>query len=144
VHVSARDQATGREQRIVVSPSGGLSEREINDIIDDARRHAEEDRVRLDLLRIQQRLEGLLDSNDKTFTEFGYLREESKRKTVQRTLAEARRALAGNSISECTACLEKLQEASRILTDVILYQPSSSVGKGGEEEALKPEPPTES
>ncbi len=132
VHVSARDQTTGREQRIVVTPSGGLSEQEINDIIEDARRFADEDRVRTELVRIQQRLEGLLESNEKTFAEFGYMLEEAKRKEVQRTLADARRALAGTSVSECTSCLEKLQEASKILTDVILYKPSSlSPAAGG-------------
>ncbi len=126
VHVSARDQATGSEQRIIVSPSSGLTEGEINDIIEDAKRHAEEDRVKAELLRIQQRLEGLLDSNEKTFAEFGSLLEEAKRKAVQRTLAEARRAVGGNSVSECTECLEKLQEVSKTLTDVILYNPSST------------------
>jgi molecular chaperone DnaK len=125
VHVSARDQATGREQRIVVTPSCGLSEQEINDIVEDARRHSEEDRVKTELIRIQQRLEGLLESNEKSFAEFGYLLEEGKRKEVQRTLAEARRAMAGTNASECTECLEKLQEASKIMTDVILYNPSS-------------------
>jgi molecular chaperone DnaK len=138
VHVSARDQATSREQRIVVSPSSGLSEKEVNDIIEDAKRHAEEDRVRAELLRIQQRLEGLLDSNEKTFTEFGYMLDEDKRKTVQRTLAEARRALAGTSIAESTDCLERLQEASKILTDVILYDPST-VSKAGGGDPAPPE-----
>jgi len=132
VHVSARDQSTTLEQRIVVSPSSGLSEREVSDIIADARKHAEEDRVRAELLKIQQRLEGLLDSNDKTFTEFGYLLDEENRKTVQRTLAEARKTLSGTNVAESTACLEKLQEASKILTDVILYNPSSSAKGGGE------------
>jgi molecular chaperone DnaK len=125
VHVSARDQATGSEQRIVVSPSSGLTEREISDIIEDAKRHAEEDRVKAELLRIQQRLEGLLESNEKTFAEFGSLLDEAKRKSVQRSLAEARRAVSGKSVSDCTGCLEKLQEVSKILTDVILYNPSS-------------------
>ncbi len=126
VHVSARDQATGSEQRIIVSPSSGLTEGEIADIIEDAKRHAEEDRVKAELLRIQQRLEGLLDSNEKTFAEFGSLLEEAKRKMVQRALAEARRAMSGKSVSECTECLEKLQEVSKTLTDVILYNPSSA------------------
>ncbi|HXI01622.1 MAG TPA: molecular chaperone DnaK [Candidatus Saccharimonadales bacterium] len=145
VHVSARDQTTGSEQRIVVTPSSGLSEGEINDIIEDARRHAEEDRVKAELLRIQQRLEGLLDSNEKTFAEFGSLLEEAKRKSVQRTLADARRTLGGSSVSECTECLEKLQEVSKILTDVILYNPSamSKVPGPGPAPAPAPEPATE-
>ncbi|MBI3449393.1 MAG: molecular chaperone DnaK [Acidobacteria bacterium] len=131
VHVSARDQATSREQRIVVTPSSGLSEREVNEIIEDAKRHAEEDRVRAELMRVQQRLEGLLDNNDKTFTEFGYMLPEEKRREVQKALAEARRALSGSSVAESTKCLEKLQEASKILTDVILYSPSPAAKSGG-------------
>ena len=125
VHVSAKDQATGSEQRVVVTPSTGLTEGEINDIIEDAKRHAEEDRVKTELLRIQQRLEGLLDSNEKTFAEFGSLLDEAKRKKIQRTLAETRRALGGSSVTDCTDSLEKLQEVSSVLTDVILYNPSS-------------------
>ncbi|HKY32692.1 MAG TPA: molecular chaperone DnaK [Candidatus Polarisedimenticolia bacterium] len=125
VHVSARDQGTGREQRIVVTPSGGLSEKEINDIIEDARRHAEEDRVKAELTRIQGRLDSLLDSNEKSFAEFGSLLDEERRKEVQRILLEARKAIQGNSLQESTACLEKLGEASKILTDVILYNPSA-------------------
>ena len=130
VHVSARDQGTGREQRIVVTPSGGLSEREISDIIEDARRHAEEDRVKAEMLRLQARLESLLDSNEKSFTEFGSFLDEKKRKDVQKILTDARRALMGSSLEERTDCIEKLGEASKILTDVILYNPSAFKAKG--------------
>jgi molecular chaperone DnaK len=125
VHVSARDQGTGREQRIVVTPSGGLSEREINDIIEDARRHAEEDRVRAELSRIQARLDSLLDSNEKSFAEFGSLLDEERRRDVHRILMDARRAIQGSSLQESTECLEKLGEASKILTEVILYNPAA-------------------
>jgi len=124
VHVGARDVSTGREQRIVVTPSTGLTEREINDIIEDARRHAEEDRVKAELTRIQTRLESLLDSNEKSFAEFGSLLDEDRRKEVQETLLDARRAIQGSSLQQSTECLEKLGEASKILTDVILYNPS--------------------
>jgi molecular chaperone DnaK len=137
VHVSARDQGTGREQRIVVTPTGGLTEREINDIIEDARRHAEEDRVRAELTRIQARLDSLLDSNEKSFKEFGSLLDEGLRNDVQEILLDARKALQGNSVQESTECLEKLGEASKILTEVILYNPSAF--KTGEKET----PPTE-
>ncbi len=132
VHVSARDQGTGREQRIVVSSSSGLTEREINDIIEDARRHSEEDRVRAELLRLQTRLESLLDSNEKSFAEFGGMLEEAKRREVQKILLDARRAMQGSSIQESTECLEKLGEASKILTEVILYNPSGFQSKDTE------------
>jgi molecular chaperone DnaK len=130
VHVSARDMATNKEQTIVVTPSGGLTEKEIGDIIEDARRNQEVDRKKAELYRIQARLEGLLDSNMKSFAEFGNLLDEEKRNTVKQILDGARRALASASVSECTASLEKLGEASQILTEVILYHPSPNAPGG--------------
>ena len=136
VHVSARDMAISKEQTIVVTPSGGLTEKEITDIIDDAKKYADADKKKAELYRIQARLEGLLESNMKSFAEFGSLLDEEKRNTVKKILEGARKALASASVSECTASLEKLGEASEILTEVILYHPSpnapgASGGSGG-------------
>ena len=130
VHVSARDMATKKEQKIVVTPSGGLTDREIAEIIDDAERHAEDDKKKAELFRIQARLEGLLESNMRSFAEFGTMLDEEKRVTVKKIIDSARKALASASISECTESLEKLGEASQILTEVILYQPSSGAPGG--------------
>ncbi len=124
VNVYAKDKTTGKEQKIVVTPSSGLTEKEINEIITDATKHAEEDRRRSELNHIQARLEGLLESNERTFAEFGKNLDESKRRTVQRIVENARRALEGSSLSESTKSLEKLAEASQILTEVILYDPT--------------------
>ena len=140
VHVSARDQATARQQKIAVTPSGGLTEKEITDIIDDAKKNAEADRRRAELNRIQARLEGLLESNLKSFSEFGSLLDSEKQGAVKRILESAKKALQGLSISESTKCLEKLGEASAILTEVILFSPSgggkAAAGGGG----MEPEP----
>jgi len=130
VHVSARDFATNKEQTIVVTPSGGLSEKEIGDIIDDARKNADADKKKAELYRIQARLEGLLESNMKSFAEFGTLLDEEKRNMVKKILDGARKALASASVSECMASLEKLGEASEILTEVILYHPSPNAPGG--------------
>jgi molecular chaperone DnaK len=134
VHVSAKDKATSKEQKIVVTPSSGLTDKEIGEIISDAHKHSEDDRRRSELNRIQARLEGLLDSNERTFAEFGKALEEGKRKTVQRILENARKALQGSNLSESTKSLEKLAEAAQILTEVILYDPSKISNKepGGE------------
>ena len=129
VHVSAKDKATSKEQKIVVTPSSGLTDKEIGEIISDAQKHSEDDRRRSELNRIQARLEGLLDSNERTFAEFGKALEEGKRKTVQRILENARKALQGSNLSESTKSLEKLAEAAQILTEVILYDPSKISNK---------------
>jgi len=130
VHVSARDMATNKEQTIAVTPSGGLSEKEITDIIEDAKKNSDADKKKAELYRIQARLEGLLESNMKSFAEFGSLLDEEKRNAVKKILDGARKALASASVSECTASLEKLGEASEILTEVILYHPSPNAPGG--------------
>ena len=130
VHVSARDMATNKEQTIAVTPSGGLSEKEITDIIEDAKKNSDADKKKAELYRIQARLEGLLESNMKSFAEFGSLLDEEKRNAVKKILDAARKALASASVSECTASLEKLGEASEILTEVILYHPSPNAPGG--------------
>jgi molecular chaperone DnaK len=131
VSVSARDMASNKEQKIAVTPSGGLTEKEINEIIDDARRYAETDKKKAELYRIQARLEGLLESNMRSFAEFGSLLDEEKRAIVKKILDGARKALASASVSDCTESLEKLGEASQILTEVILYHPSPNAPGGG-------------
>jgi len=132
VHVSARDLATGKEQKIVVTPSSGLSEREISRIIEDARSNEEEDRKKGELTRLTTRIEGLLETNIKTFSEFGEMLDKEKQEYVRDVLDSSRRAVAGNSVSEATQVLEKLGEVSQILTDVMLYDPNTF--QSGEEE----------
>ena len=132
VHVSARDLSTGKEQKIVVTPSSGLSEREISRIIDDAKSNEEEDRKKGELSRLTTRIEGLLETNIKTFTEFGEMLDKEKREYVREVLDSSRRAVAGNSVSEATQILEKLGEVSQILTDVMLYDPNTF--QSGEED----------
>ncbi len=124
VHVTAKDRATGTEQRIVVTPASGLSESEIERIIDDARKNEEEDRKRAEVLRIQSRLEGLLESSEKTFAEFGGMLDEEKQRTVRKVLQAARKSLTGENVIEISRNLDKLGEVSQILTEVILYDPT--------------------
>jgi molecular chaperone DnaK len=124
VHVTAKDRATGNEQRIVVTPASGLSEDEIKRIVDDAHEHAEEDRKKAEILRIQARLEGLLESSERTFAEFGALLDEEKQRTVKKALQTARSSLMSENVPEISAHLDRLGEVSQILTEVILYDPT--------------------
>jgi molecular chaperone DnaK len=134
VNVSARDMTTNREQKIVVTPSGGLSEDEINSIIDDARQHAEDDRRRAELIRLRARLEGMVESNQKTFSEFGSMLPDEQQHQVRKILDNARKALDSGSMAECTEALEKLAEVGLILSEVILYDPGSLSGTSEHEE----------
>jgi molecular chaperone DnaK len=125
VSVQARDLATQREQKILVTPSSGLTEEEISRIIDDAKKHSEEDRRRAEFVRARARLEGLVDSNQKTFNEFGSMLAPEQQTEVREILEDAKRALESGSASECTEALEKIAEMGKILSEVILYDPGA-------------------
>jgi len=82
----------------------------------------------------RERLEGLVESNQKTFAEFGAMLPPDQQTSVRKILDSARKALDSGSAAECTATLERIGEVSRILSDVILYDPGAfSSGEGGEE-----------
>jgi molecular chaperone DnaK len=118
-----------------VTPSGGLSDEEINSIIEDAKKHSEEDRRRAELIRVRTRLEGLVESNQKTFSEFGSMLGEDKQLEVRRILDNAKKALDVGSMAECTEALEKIAEVGQILSEVILYDPSTITAGAEETEA---------
>ncbi|MDH3590603.1 MAG: molecular chaperone DnaK [Planctomycetota bacterium] len=139
VNVSARDLTTQKEQKILVTPSGGLTEHEIQDIIDDSVTHAEEDRVRAEFIRVRSRLEGLVDSNQKTFQEFGAMLEEEEQKRARRIIDAARKALESEDLEACTEALEDIAEVGQILSEVILYDPGSFRGGDEGEEGAKEE-----
>ena len=132
VSVQARDCTTQREQKILVSPSSGLSEKEIEEIIIDAKQHAEDDRRRAEFIRARARLEGLVDSNQKTFNEFGSMLPQDQQVEARRILDDAKNALESGNAGECTEALEKIADMGRILSEVILYDPGSLSPETGE------------
>jgi len=135
VSVQARDLATQREQKILVTPSSGLTEDEIHSIINDAEKHAEEDKRKAEFVRARARLEGLVDSNQKTYNEFGAMLTPEKQAEARTIMEDAKQALESGSVGNCTDALEKIAEMGKILSEVILYDPGSfSSGDSGETE----------
>ena len=108
-----------------MTPSSGLSDGEINSIIDDAGQHAEQDRRRAEYIRAKARLEGLVDSNQKTFNEFGSMLAPEKQAEARQIMEAAKKALESGSASMCTEALEKIAVMGKILSEVILYDPGT-------------------
>ncbi len=75
VNVSAKDVGTGREQKITITSSSGLSEEEIDKMIKDAEAHSGEDTKRKETIEARNRLDGLLYTVEKTFIEQGQTRD---------------------------------------------------------------------
>jgi molecular chaperone DnaK len=132
VNVTARDQATGQSQGVQINPAGGLSKDEIERIISEASEYSRTDSARREMRMLQNKLEGMIYTNDKVFREFGKLLNEGDRDKVGRILARAKEVAAEEDKQRINDAIFELQAASRILTSVMLYNPLKSVASSSE------------
>jgi molecular chaperone DnaK len=108
LHVSAKDKATGKEQRIVIKASSGLSEDEIKRMVGDAEAHAEEDKKFRELVEVRNRADAMLHSVDKSLKDLGEKVSGADRAKAESAMAELRAVLKsddGEVISKKTEAL---------------------------------------
>jgi molecular chaperone DnaK len=123
VSVTARDQATGQSTGVQINPAGGLSKDEIDRIINDASEHARLDAQRRETRMLQNKLEGMVYTNEKVYREFGNLLNDEDRTRVQGAITLGRTVVAAEDKQKLSDAIYELQNASRILTSVMLYNP---------------------
>ncbi|HEY3052349.1 MAG TPA: molecular chaperone DnaK [Thermoanaerobaculia bacterium] len=123
VNVTARDQATGQSQGVQINPAGGLSKDEIDRIINEATEHSRADAQRREVRMIQNKLEGMIYTNEKVFREFGKLLKDEEKDQVGKIIARARDAVTSEEKTKLNEAIFEMQGASRILTSVMLYNP---------------------
>jgi molecular chaperone DnaK len=123
VNVTARDQATGQSTGVQINPAGGLSKEEIDRILNEATEHSRADTQRREIRLIQNKLEGMIYTNEKVFREFGKLLNDADRDKVQKVLTRAKEAASSEEKQVLNDAVFDLQSASRILTSVMLYNP---------------------
>ena len=123
VNVTARDQATGQSTGVQINPAGGLSKDEIERIIHEATEFSRTDAARREIRMVQNKLEGMIYTNEKVFREFGKLLTEADREKVQKVITRAKDAANSEEKQVLNDAIFDLQNASRILTGVMLYNP---------------------
>ena len=123
VNVTARDQATAQQQGVQINPAGGLSKDEIERLIGEAAESQHSDTNRREVRVLQNKLEGMIYTNEKVFREFGKLLTEDDRGKVEKVINRAKEAAVGEEKSKLNEAIVDLQSASRILTSVMLYNP---------------------
>ncbi len=96
LNVSARDKATGREQKIVIKASSGLAEDEIKRMVSDAEVHAEDDRRFRELVETRNKADGLLHATQKALADLGDKVSGPDRAAIESAIADLRNALKGD------------------------------------------------
>jgi molecular chaperone DnaK len=112
LNVSAKDKATGKEQRIVIKASSGLSEAEIKRMVSDAEAHAEEDRKFKELVETRNRADQLLHATEKSLKELGEKVNPADRAKAEAAIADLKTALAGDDKDKIETKSKALAEAS--------------------------------
>ena len=128
VNVQAKDKGTGKEQRIQIQASGGLSAADIDKMIKDAEAHAVEDKKRKEGVEAKNHGEALLHSTEKTVVEHGSKVGEAERRAIEDAMAGLREALKGDDAAVITAKSNGLAQASIKLGEAIAAQSRNGSG----------------
>lgn len=130
LHVSAKDKATNKEQRIVIQSSGGLSEEAIQNMVKDAEANAAADSKRREGVEARNELESLLHSVDKNLTEHGAKLDAAIKEEVEKAVKEARALDANAQIDAIKAVTSALSNASMKIGQSIYGKGSAGSGGG--------------
>jgi len=129
VNVSAKDKGTGKEQKITIQASGGLSDDDIDRMVKDAEEHEAEDKKRRELVEAKNQAESLLHSAEKSLEEHGDKVDEATRGAISTAIADLKTALEGEDAGAIQAKAQALAEASMKLGEAI-YKSEAEAAHG--------------
>jgi molecular chaperone DnaK len=130
VEVSAKDQATGKQQSIRITHSSGLSQEEIDRLVKDAELHSEDDRRKKELVDARNTADGLIYSTEKTLAEHADKIDPGTRAEVERAAGDLKRAAEGDNVDEIKRLTETLTHASHALAQSMYQQAGPQAGPG--------------
>jgi molecular chaperone DnaK len=125
LNVNAKDMATGKDQKITITSSSGLSKEEVERMAKDADAHAAEDKAKRDEVEARNQLDGMVYSIEKMLREHGDKISGQERSDVENALADAKKALEGTDAAAMTKARENLTSASHKLAEA-MYKATSA------------------
>jgi molecular chaperone DnaK len=142
LHVAARDKATGKEQKIKIEASGGLSDSEIKRMVSDAESHAEEDKKRRDEIEVKNRGDALAYETEKNLKELGDKVDAESRSRVESALETLKKAVERNDTAEIRTASEALTSVWNEVSSKLYAEASKGQGEAphqGEQQPGAPE-----
>ncbi|MGH1482763.1 MAG: molecular chaperone DnaK [Geminicoccales bacterium] len=130
VNVSAKDKATGKEQQIRIQASGGLDEKEIEKMVQEAEENAEDDKKRKEQIEARNHADSLIYSTEKSLQEFGDKVEEADRTAIEQAVTELREVLDSDDVDVIKAKTDTLAQASMKLGEAMYSAQAESAGMG--------------
>jgi molecular chaperone DnaK len=132
LNVSAKDVKTGKEQRIVIKASSGLSEAEIKRMVSDAEANAEEDKKFRELVSARNKADATIHTVEKALKDAGDKISEDEKKAASEAVAAVKTAMSGDDREAIESKTQALEQASSALLQKMYEQSAASAGAGGE------------
>merc|ERR1712054_566548 len=131
VNVSAKDKGTGKEQKIQIQASGGLSDEEINKMVKDAEANKEADKKKRESVDVRNQADTLLHSTEKNLKEHGSKVSETDKKTIETACSDLRNSLKGTDVEDLKKKTQDLVQASMKLGEAIYKSQQSAKPNDG-------------
>ncbi len=128
LHVKAMDKATGKENKITIKANSGLSEDEIQKMVNDAAAHAEEDKRQHELIDARNQCEALIHTTKKALTDHGDKVSADEKSKIEAALKEAEEAIKGSDKEAIEAKAQALAAASQKLGEAVYAQQQAAAG----------------
>jgi molecular chaperone DnaK len=112
VHVSARDKASGKEQKVTIQTSGGLSDAEIERMVKEAEQNAVEDKKRKELIEVKNEADSLIYSIEKSLAEYAEKIPASDKSAIEHSIKEVQSVLTSDNVEQIRSKIELLTAAS--------------------------------
>ncbi|WP_129791186.1 molecular chaperone DnaK [Sphingosinicella sp. CPCC 101087] len=135
VNVSAKDKGTGKEQQIRIQASGGLSDQDIEKMVQEAEQFAEEDKKRRESAEARNNAESLIHSTERQLEEHGDKVDASLKAEIQGAVDEAKKAVEGGDVQEIQAKAQALAQVAMKLGQAIYEKDQAAAAGGGDAEA---------
>ena len=129
VSVSAKDKGTGKEQKIQIQASGGLSEEEIQKMVKDAEANRETDKKKREAIDASNQADTMIHSTEKNLKEHGSKITETEKKSIETAIADLRNALKGTDAEEVKKKTQSLIQASMKLGEAVYKSQQKTAGK---------------
>ena len=132
LNVSAKDQASGKQQQITITASSGLSKQEVERMVREAEAHASEDAQRRQEIEVRNQTDGLVYATERALREHGDKLSESERRAIEVALTDARDAVKSENVERMRQAQESLGRASQSLAEAASREAAPQSGSGGQ------------
>ena len=132
LNVSAKDQATGKEQSIIIKASSGLSEEEINDMVQDAEKHAEEDKKVKELVDAKNQAEAMINGSEKAIKDLGEKADKADVDATGKAIEDLKEAVKSDDVEKIKDLTMKLTEVAGKIAQQAYQEQAQADGAAGQ------------